>query len=777
MAKIPEYNGFNSATNRSRLSGNVQSNVGQALVGLGGAVSRLDGVLEADKQRDQAKLEKSLEFGFEKQLLDFRAGQDEALQNEFKEVEPGAIGFSDKRLEAYRAEAESLYKRAPEHLKERAALVLQQDTKKHEFKARGLQTQESERYSRSVLDQSVEKLMSEVYADPDSIGDAIADGQRLIETSGLSNIEKDERRKALEQKAVKTLAERQLEDDPEGLISSLSLPESGTYTADNFHSRHYEWTDFRNERFKDAEMPARVVKALDQVTDEFGKKLRITSGYRSKKHNDKVSFSKDSRHSHGDAIDIDLNGLPDNEKARAVSLFVKHGAVGVGHYPDGSVHIDFRQEEGKGPGGLALWYGKNKAYTSGKKWFKTGIEVGLDNRTSVAAVGDSRYSSLGLGPRLKLKDRASAKIAQRDRLYRDALNKQSLAASQIALIALELGEEPPEGVSERVVNPEHQLEIIRRRKTLAKEQRASFKDRSDAETQDVVDDLELKITLGEITTKEEILGYNIPSKPQRLLIEALEGRQGDFSARALEQQKLLARRGIDLDIEEASRDMTAEDTNKLLTFLENEGKTSAVSDDKFYTDLVLQAATDPDSFSQLNPLDWREKLDKKDFREMLKTQASILKGEGGQTDIPDVSKLRSAAQTAIAAAGLDKAQEAKVERKLVEWAGLNPEAANNPVELQKQVDLMLTEVSLNPYGFWMGDIEGRGFDFTFGGEKTKELTSLDAQELLGGELEFNGRIVPEDDIREFIASYYASFGFEPSVDVILRGLLESGVYR
>ena len=181
--------------------------------------------------------------------------------------------------------------------------------------------------------------------------------------------------------------------------------EGNFVTAATFRSRNYTWANLRNNRFRNAIMDASAIAALDDVTDAFGQgPLTITSAYRSTEHNSKVSFTKASRHTKGDAFDIDVSRYSDEEKARLISLFISTGARGIGHYDNGTIHIDFRPGKGNGPGGLALWYGQNRDYRKGEQWFAAGVEQGLTiEGRSVATVPGGPvnpiYSALSWGER------------------------------------------------------------------------------------------------------------------------------------------------------------------------------------------------------------------------------------------------------------------------------------------------------------------------------------------------------------------------------------------
>lgn len=83
-------------------------------------------------------------------------------------------------------------------------------------------------------------------------------------------------------------------------------------------------------------------KMLQGVAETYGKPINVVSGYRSKARNARVGGAGRSQHIHGNAIDISLKDLPDEEKARLLSTAIASGAKGVGIYPGGSLHIDTR---------------------------------------------------------------------------------------------------------------------------------------------------------------------------------------------------------------------------------------------------------------------------------------------------------------------------------------------------------------------------------------------------------------------------------------------------
>lgn len=209
----------------------------------------------------------------------------------------------------------------------------------------------------------------------------------------------------------------------------------------SFNSKHYIWTDFKNSGVQggDGKFDGRLINMLDAVTDQFGKgKLTITSGFRSKEYNATKSFSTDSEHTHGDALDIDVSKYSDADKAKLIALFTASGARGMGHYDNGTIHIDLGTGRGAGKqaDGLALWYNKNQPHDSGPSWFKEGVEQGRKWREegSVPTPGfngqplNAFDAKVKEGPRFGMSEREA-----RDNLF-NTITNQALALRNAGLL-------------------------------------------------------------------------------------------------------------------------------------------------------------------------------------------------------------------------------------------------------------------------------------------------------------------------------------------------------
>lgn len=82
-----------------------------------------------------------------------------------------------------------------------------------------------------------------------------------------------------------------------------------------------------------------LVKLLETIRERFGKPVHINSGCRCGKHNRMVGGAADSRHVHGDAADITVEGVPPSQVYDFCDEFNQNG--GCGSYASWT-HVDTR---------------------------------------------------------------------------------------------------------------------------------------------------------------------------------------------------------------------------------------------------------------------------------------------------------------------------------------------------------------------------------------------------------------------------------------------------
>lgn len=86
----------------------------------------------------------------------------------------------------------------------------------------------------------------------------------------------------------------------------------------------------------------KLVRMLKQIESHFGKKLVVTSGYRSPTYNKKVRGAEKSQHMYCAAVDVQMPGVHKFELARYARAM--NGRGGVGTYCHSSIHIDIGPE-------------------------------------------------------------------------------------------------------------------------------------------------------------------------------------------------------------------------------------------------------------------------------------------------------------------------------------------------------------------------------------------------------------------------------------------------
>lgn len=95
-----------------------------------------------------------------------------------------------------------------------------------------------------------------------------------------------------------------------------------------------------------------LLTKLQAMRTEYGKPMRITSGYRCPKHPAEVTKSTPGAHSLGLAADIGVEGA---EAYNVLKLAFKHGFTGVGVQQKGTgrfIHVDIRSGQLPTP---AVW--------------------------------------------------------------------------------------------------------------------------------------------------------------------------------------------------------------------------------------------------------------------------------------------------------------------------------------------------------------------------------------------------------------------------------------
>ncbi len=127
-------------------------------------------------------------------------------------------------------------------------------------------------------------------------------------------------------------------------------------------SRYFSENELRSKGNKKALMDQSMLTRADYMREKFGGPIRITSGYRDPKHNASLpGAAKDSRHMHGDALDIDMAGMSSAQRTKLLNSALDAGFTGIGFYKNSPnmLHVDA---------------GRKRTWGSPPSWAKAGMK-------------------------------------------------------------------------------------------------------------------------------------------------------------------------------------------------------------------------------------------------------------------------------------------------------------------------------------------------------------------------------------------------------------------
>ena len=113
--------------------------------------------------------------------------------------------------------------------------------------------------------------------------------------------------------------------------------------------------------------PARLKKLLRKISAHYGRKLVITSGYRSHRHNRRIGGARRSQHVHCTAADFYIPGVNKYSLARYMKRLPGRGGVGT-YSGNRTVHLDV------GPRRSWHW-GRKKKRRAGKRRYRRSATV------------------------------------------------------------------------------------------------------------------------------------------------------------------------------------------------------------------------------------------------------------------------------------------------------------------------------------------------------------------------------------------------------------------
>ncbi len=106
--------------------------------------------------------------------------------------------------------------------------------------------------------------------------------------------------------------------------------------------KYFKYSEFDSPDLKGSGreyMDPHFLDALDIIRDEYGKPMKVNSGYRTEAHNKSVGGVENSQHRYGLAADIHIDNQIQGDKLE--KLAKEHLVGGIGRY-NTFIHIDGR---------------------------------------------------------------------------------------------------------------------------------------------------------------------------------------------------------------------------------------------------------------------------------------------------------------------------------------------------------------------------------------------------------------------------------------------------
>lgn len=206
---------------------------------------------------------------------------------------------------------------------------------------------------------------------------------------------------------------------------------------------------------------------------------------------------------------------------------------------------------------------------------------------------------------------------------------------------------------------------------------------------------------------------------------------------------------------------------------------AVTTDEAFWVSLMDQAAREPQVFASQDPMTWRDKLSDNDFQAMVKMRADVIEKGTKPAGLPDVSSIRTASKTALEAAGIDDpAKLAQFETSILRWSQAfvaEKGVAPTPLELNEKINHALVPVVINPPGLG-NEISGPSYSLTFGGDPLTEGDEITPQIMRQSTLTINDKTVPVTDMEEFAKGFEETYGYAPTPQELVEGLIATGLY-
>jgi uncharacterized protein YcbK (DUF882 family) len=160
-----------------------------------------------------------------------------------------------------------------------------------------------------------------------------------------------------------------------------------------------DWTQVGTDKAK--MVTSELRKPLEETAEALGFPLIIRSGHRDTRHNRRVGGAPGSEHVTGNAVDLDLRGLSDEQRKDLVKELVLRGVNRLGAYSGNTgLHVDMKDQRHPDGSPWAMFNRSARNMGSAPSWFKQGLKEGIEARNADLGRGASADPGFFESPRL-----------------------------------------------------------------------------------------------------------------------------------------------------------------------------------------------------------------------------------------------------------------------------------------------------------------------------------------------------------------------------------------
>jgi hypothetical protein len=326
--------------------------IGRGLQQAGAGMQALGSDL-ADRQQ---KLEA---FDAQTKAQAFNTANDTRLLDAGRTVQPGGVGLTDGVMKGFDKDASAFLKNVPASQRPRMTAWLEAERGRVLGNAQKAEIGLQEEYQRGHVTRYQNQVLTDVYRDPSQADAATARFEVYVDSTTLSPAEREQIKEAGRQQ-IRGFALRRTVGDEAAVAADAAMgqqpaagaaapaapasPAGGAAAARGDAAKptgarsQIEWGGSDQRISAPARQMLEGIAATGVVPT-----VKVRSGYRDPHRNVRAGGAKGSQHLHGNAVDIDVSGMSDEQKAAFLRAAVANGARGIGIYPSGnSIHIDTR---------------------------------------------------------------------------------------------------------------------------------------------------------------------------------------------------------------------------------------------------------------------------------------------------------------------------------------------------------------------------------------------------------------------------------------------------